>query len=41
MDTPFRLNPRIFPALVSATVAASEAMTVLGPQTLAPDFVFL
>jgi hypothetical protein len=39
--TPFRLNPRIFPAVVSATVAASEAMTVLCPQTLAADFVFL
>src|ERR1700732_458613 len=39
--TPFRLNPRIFPAVVSATVAASEAMTVLRPQTLAADFVFL
>jgi hypothetical protein len=38
--TPFRLNPRIFPAVVSATVAASEAMTVLYPQTLAVDFVF-
>jgi hypothetical protein len=41
MYTPFRLNPRIFPAVVSATVAASEAMTVLCPQTLAADFVFL
>src|SRR5260221_10487741 len=39
--TPFRLNPRIFPAVVSATVAASEAMTALCPQTLAADFVFL
>jgi hypothetical protein len=39
--TPFRLNPRIFPAIVSATVAASEAMTVLCPPTLAADFVFL
>src|ERR1700674_207207 len=39
--TSFRLNPRIFPAVVSATVAASEAMTVLCPQTLAADFVFL
>jgi hypothetical protein len=39
--TPFRLNPRIFPAVVSATVAASEAITVLCPLTLAADFVFL
>jgi hypothetical protein len=30
--TPFRLNPRIFPALVSTTVAASEATTLLRPQ---------
>src|SRR4029077_2662498 len=41
MYTPFRLNPRIFPEVISATVAASEAMTVLCPQTLAADFVFL
>jgi len=41
MYTPFRLNPRIFPAVVSATVAASEAMTVLRPQPLAADFIFL
>src|SRR5712691_7786851 len=41
MYTPFRLNPRIFPAVVSATVAASEAMTVLCPRTLAADFVYL
>jgi hypothetical protein len=41
MYTPFRLNPRIFPAVVSATVASSEAMTVLCPQTLAADLVFL
>jgi hypothetical protein len=34
------LNPRIFPAVVSATVAASEAMTVLRPQPVAADFVF-
>jgi len=40
MYTPFRLKPRIFPAFVSATVAASEAMTVLFPQPLAVDFVF-
>jgi hypothetical protein len=40
MYTPFRLKPRIFPAFVSATVAASEAMTVLLPQPLAVDFVF-
>jgi len=32
MYTPFLLNPRIFPALVSATVAASEAMILLGKQ---------
>jgi hypothetical protein len=30
--TPFRLNPRIFPALVSTTVASSEATTLLRPQ---------
>src|SRR6266853_5163021 len=29
---PFRLNPRIFPALVSTTVASSEARTLLRPQ---------
>ncbi len=40
MYTPFRLKPRIFPAFVSATVAASEAMTVLCPQSLVVDFVF-
>jgi hypothetical protein len=40
MYTPFRLKPRIFPAVVSATVAASEAMTVLLAQPLAADFVF-
>jgi hypothetical protein len=40
MYTPFRLKPRIFPAFVSATVAASEAMTLLLPQPLAVDFVF-
>jgi hypothetical protein len=40
MYTPFRLKPRIFPAFVSATVVASEAMTVLLPQQLAVDFVF-
>jgi hypothetical protein len=39
MYTQFRLKPRIFPAFVSATVAASEAMTVLLPQPLAVDFV--
>jgi hypothetical protein len=38
--TPFRLKPRIFPTVVSATVAASEAMTVLCPQPLVVDFVF-
>jgi len=40
MYTPFRLKPRIFPAFVSATVAAAEAMTVLLPQPLAADSVF-
>jgi hypothetical protein len=30
--TPFRVNPRIFPALVSATVASSEATILLRPQ---------
>ena len=40
MYTPFRLKPRIFPAFVSATVAASEAITVLCPQLLVVDFVF-
>jgi hypothetical protein len=40
MYTPFRLKPRIFPAVVSATVAASEAMIVLRPQLLVADFVF-
>jgi len=39
MYTPFRLKPRIFPAVVSATVAASEAMTKLRPPPVA-DFVF-
>jgi hypothetical protein len=28
----FRLNPLIFPALVSTTVASSEATTLLRPQ---------
>jgi hypothetical protein len=40
MYTPFRLNPRIFPAVVSATVAASEAMTVLRSHALVADFIF-
>jgi hypothetical protein len=40
MYTPFRLKPRIFPVIVSATVAASEAMTLLLPQSFAVDFVF-
>jgi hypothetical protein len=40
MYTPFRLKPRIFPAFVSATVAASEAMTLPLPQPFAVDFVF-
>ena len=35
MYTPFRLKPRIFPAVVSATVAASEAMTRLRPPAVA------
>jgi hypothetical protein len=35
--TPFRLNPRILPAAVSATVAASDAITVLRPQITLPD----
>jgi hypothetical protein len=39
--TPFRLNPRSFPAVISATVAGSEAMTVLCPETLAVGSVFL
>src|SRR5579863_6442880 len=37
---PFRLNPRIFPAAVSATVAASEAKTALRPQPPVADPVF-
>ena len=37
MYTPFRLNPRIFPALVSTTVEALEAMTLARPQGAAPD----
>jgi hypothetical protein len=32
MYTPFRSNPRIFFALVSTTVASSEATTLLRPQ---------
>ena len=32
MYTPFRSNPRIFPALVSTTVLASEQTTLLRPQ---------
>jgi hypothetical protein len=40
MYTPFRLNPRIFPAVVSATVAASEAMTRLRPQPPAAGSAF-
>src|ERR1700720_2979910 len=39
MYTPFRLNPRIFPAVVSTTVAASEAMTAR-PQPVVVGFVF-
>jgi hypothetical protein len=35
MYTPFRLKPRIFPAVVSATVAASQAMTRLRPPPVA------
>src|SRR5580692_8728505 len=37
MYTPSRLKPRIFPALVSTTVEASEAMTLARPQGAAPD----
>jgi hypothetical protein len=40
MCTPFRVKPRILPAVVSAAVAASEATTVLCPQLFAVDFVF-
>src|SRR6202140_2349131 len=40
MYTPPRLKPRIFPVVVSATVAGSEAMTVEDPQPPAVDFVF-
>src|SRR5439155_20947853 len=39
MYTPFRLKPRIFPAVVSATVAASEAITRLRPPSPVADFV--
>lgn len=39
MYTPFRLKPRIFPEVVSATVVASEAMTKPPPQPLRIDFV--
>jgi hypothetical protein len=37
---PFRLKPRIFPEVVSATVAVSEAITRLRPQTPAANLVF-
>src|SRR4029077_5739029 len=37
---PFRLKPRIFPEIVSATVALSDAITRLGPQTPAANLVF-
>src|ERR1700730_113414 len=40
MYTPFRLKPRIFPAVVSATVAASEAITKPRPQPSVTDFIF-
>jgi hypothetical protein len=40
MYTPFRLKPRIFPAVVSATVVVSEAITKLRPQSPVTDFVF-
>jgi hypothetical protein len=40
MYMPFRLKPRILPAVVSATVAASEAITTLRPQPPVADFVF-
>jgi hypothetical protein len=37
--TPFRLKPRIFPAVVSATVAVSEAITKPPPHSPVTDFV--
>src|SRR6266853_154185 len=37
---PFRLNPRIFPAVVSATVTASEAITTVRPQAPVTNSVF-
>src|SRR5438105_4115440 len=36
---PFRLKPRIFPEVVSATVTVSEAITKLRPQTPAANLV--
>ena len=40
MYTPFRLKPRTFPAVVSATVSASEAITKPRPQPPAANLVF-
>jgi hypothetical protein len=40
MYTPFRLKPRIFPAVVSATVAVSEAITQPPQHSPVTDFVF-
>jgi len=39
MYTPFRLKPRIFPAVVSATVAVSEAQTRRPSHSPVADFV--
>jgi len=39
MYTPFRLKPRIFPEVVSATVE-SDAVTTLRPQLLAANSIF-
>jgi hypothetical protein len=39
--TPFRLNPRIFPELVSTTVASFEATTLLRPQEAAAGCEFV
>jgi hypothetical protein len=40
MYTPFRLKPRIFPAVVSATVALSEAITKPPPHWPVTETVF-
>jgi hypothetical protein len=40
MYTPFRLKPRIFPAVVSAIVAMSEAITRQRPDSPVADLVF-